>query len=140
MPEQVGQICAAIPGGRERRLELLLAWLRDCAEVGKIAGIDDRHFILGPAQDVPGYAGTLSAELELIARESVAHEDIRAAVSELARMLRRHHAELADARATVLPFSAPSKPAPGVVVSPEVADKIPGALAAVAKAKRNFHA
>jgi transcriptional regulator with XRE-family HTH domain len=114
--DQVGAICAAISEDRAQRLELLLAWLRDEASAGAVAGIDERHYKLSAVSDQPDSSIplSLSADLELIAAECVAHEDVRAAVTNLAHVLLRHRAELADAQATVVPFTelpAPKYPA-----------------------------
>jgi transcriptional regulator with XRE-family HTH domain len=103
MPEQVGKLCSVISDDRARRLDLLLAWLRDCAAVGVVAGLDERHFVLGPVADAAS-TGTLSAELELVAAECADHDDIRALVADMAAMIRRHRAELLDAAGAPLPF------------------------------------
>jgi transcriptional regulator with XRE-family HTH domain len=104
MPEQVGLICAAISEDHEHRVELLLAWLRDCAEVGKLAGISESHLVFRSA--VPSeHFGSLAAELELLGAEAEEDEDLRETLQILARMIRSHRA-----RASSPPFPAPSPP------------------------------
>lgn len=106
--EQVGQLCTVISDDRARRVELLLADLRDRAAAAAVAGIDERHFVLGPSpEDMPETiraTGSLAAELQMIADECSQHDDVRSVVSELSRMILRHRAELIDAGAEVYPF------------------------------------
>lgn len=116
--EQVGQLCTVISDERERRVELLIADLRDRARVAIVAGIDERHYTLAPLDDAPSSVapGTLAADLELIAQECAEHEDIRATISDLAHMIVRHRAEMADAARGVVyplqPDTASSGPLP----------------------------
>jgi hypothetical protein len=108
---QIGQLCAIISPERERRVELLLAHLRDVAAAATVAGIDERHFVIASVStEAAGAKGTLGAELELLAEECARHADIRALVSDLARMSMRHRAELVDTAAAVVPFVAPGGP------------------------------
>jgi transcriptional regulator with XRE-family HTH domain len=96
--EQLGRLLAGISNDRERQLELLFAHLRDEAESAKMAGITEDHYRLESAANVHGAKpGTLAAELELIGAECLAHDDVRQLVIEMARMIRRHNAELLDA-------------------------------------------
>lgn len=111
--EHVGQLCAVISSERERRVELLLSYLRDVVAASAVAGLDERHVVLASANEAAGAAGatgTLGAELELLAEECARHADIRALVSDLARMTMRHRAELVDTAAAVVPFVAPGGP------------------------------
>jgi transcriptional regulator with XRE-family HTH domain len=95
--EQLGRLVAGISNDRERQLELLFSHLRDEAKAAEIAGITSEHWRLASGSDVQGAKpGTLAAELELIATECLAHEDVRSIIIELARMIRRNHAELLD--------------------------------------------
>jgi len=114
--EQVGAFCAAISDDRARRVELLLSWLRDEASAAVVAGIDDRHYKITAVSESGACAlpASLAADLELIAAECVAHDDVRAVVTNLAHALLRHRAELADAQAAVVPFTEPvaEPPAP----------------------------
>jgi transcriptional regulator with XRE-family HTH domain len=102
--EILGRLVAAISTDRERRLELLFAHLRDEAAACIGAGITDSHFVLQSRQPT-GESGGLGADLELIAREAARHDDVRETIVDLARMLRRHAAEVLDAAGTVYPFS-----------------------------------
>lgn len=98
--DQLGRLCTAISQERPRRLELLLAHLRDEAAAGLPAGLDERHFIVAPAPDQAfeaiNVSGSLAADLQLIADECVQHDDIRKLVDDLAHLIVRHRAELAD--------------------------------------------
>lgn len=103
--EQLGQLLVGISKDRERRLELLLAHLRDEAEIGRTAGITSSDYILRSAQnEVPQTPGTLVAELELIREECAKHDDIRDVIVDMASMIRRQRDEIANVRAEVYPF------------------------------------
>lgn len=112
--------CAGISEDRSQRVELLLAWLRDEASAATVAGIDERHYKLSAVSDQPDSLIPLSlaADLELIAAECVAHDDVRAVVTNLARALLRQRAEVLDAAATnsagsIYPFPVNSEAAAG---------------------------
>ena len=114
--EQVGAFCAAISEDRARRVELLLAWLRDEASAALVAGIDDRHYKITAVSETPDSAmpPSLAADLELIGAECVAHADVRAIVTHLADALLRHRAEVLDSAAAnpagaVYPFPVNSE-------------------------------
>jgi hypothetical protein len=110
MPEQVGAMCAAISDERDQRVELLLAWLRDCAVVGRMAGIDESHLVFRGAE-TGAPACTIAAELELLAAESVLDENLRSVLVEMARLVRAHRAREADAAAgAVYPFRPEAEP------------------------------
>lgn len=135
-PRQVSVLCAAISLERSRRLELLLAYLRDCAVVGVPAGLDERHFILRAAdQGNETLVGTMAAEFELIASECAQHEDIRQIISDLARMIRRHNAELLDAAKAPLPFSQLDEVAVAEEGPSQLVDKLLDAAQAQAEAR-----
>ena len=107
--EHVGQLCAVISSERKRRVELLLAYLRDVAAASLVAGIDERHFVISHAGSAASpMAGSIAADLELLAEECAKHDDIRALVSDLARMTMRHRAEVVDTPAAVVPFVTPA--------------------------------
>lgn len=108
---QIGQLCAIISPERERRVELLLAHLRDVATAATVAGIDERHFVIASVSpEAAGAKGTLGADLELLAEECAQHADIRALVSDLARMSMRHRAELIDAQDSAFPVAGAAMP------------------------------
>lgn len=129
-PETVGRLAAALSGDRSHRVDLILAYARDLAvEAGLPAGIDERHVVIAPmsedaAEAIKG-AGSLGADLELLAEECAAHEDVRAMVVDLAAMIRRHRAELADAQQP--PPLAKEYPFPGDKSVPAVAEPPPPA-------------
>ena len=102
--------CVGISENRAQRVELLVAWLRDEASAAAVAGIDERHYRLSAVSDAPDslVPPSLASDLELIAAECVAHDDVRAVVSNLAHALLRHRAELLDA-AAVYPFPVNSE-------------------------------
>jgi len=104
--EHVALFCAVISPERERRVELLLAHLRDVVRACSMAGIDERHVVLSAPADLESN-GSLGADIELLADECAKHEDTRAVVAELAGMILRHRAEVADAMAAVYPFPVP---------------------------------
>lgn len=129
--EHVGLFCAVISPERERRVELLLAYVRDVVAAAKVAGIDERHFVIAAADGLGERSGTLGADLELLAEECAKHEDVRAIVSDLARMTMRHRAALIDssnvyrfaeeksvaAAEDAAPVAEPSASLDGVLVS-----------------------
>lgn len=103
--EQVAALAVGISGDRDRRLALLLAYLRDEAKHFVRAGIDERHLVIAAADDVvAGDTGSLGAELALLADEATQSEELREMVSNLAALILRHRAALAD---KVAPFPGP---------------------------------
>ena len=129
--EQVGAFCAAISDDRSRRVELLLAWLRDEASAAVVAGIDDRHYKIAAVSensDSP-VSGSLAADLEMIGDECVAHADVRVVITHLAESLLRHRAELADAQAQVIPFNSlvAEREAPKYQATADLSDKLAAA-------------
>ena len=108
--EHVGQLCAVISSDRERRVELLLSYLRDVVAAAAIAGLDERHVVLTSSGAAVPRAGSLGADLELLAEECAQHADIRALVSDLARMSMRHRAELIDAQVSAFPVAGAAMP------------------------------
>lgn len=104
--EQVGKLCAVISQERSRRVELLLADLRDRARASKIAGIDERHYRLSAVSEEANgnLPGTLNADLQLLADEAALHEDIREMIGDFVQMIVRHRAEVADAAGALYPF------------------------------------
>ena len=87
--EHVALFCEAISPKQERRVELLLAHLRDVVQECKSAGIDECDVVVA-APKFGASGKTLGAELQLIGNECAKHEDVRAIVSGLARTLARH--------------------------------------------------
>ena len=119
--EHVGQLCAVISEQRERRVELLLSYLRDVVAASARAGIDERHVVLASADESQAGTASLGADLQLLAEECAKHDDIRALVADLARMVIRHRAELIDANLYAFPggdvLAAERAPAPAPVQS-----------------------
>lgn len=117
----VGCFCAVISEERERRVELLLAHLRDVVAGAHTAGIDERHVVLASANESQAGTASLGADLQLLAEECAQHDDIRALVADLARMVIRHRAELIDATMYAFPgggvVGAERAPAPAPVES-----------------------
>ncbi len=103
------------------RLELLLAYLRDEASVGLAAGIDERHYVISPAEEIPqnhvAVPASLLESFKILIEECAQHEDIRSALDDLAHMIIRQRAEIADAKATVYPFPAENST---IIVASEV--------------------
>lgn len=130
--EHVGLLCAVISIERERRVELLLSYLRDVVAAAAIAGLDERHVVLASADESRAGAGSLGADLELLAEECAKHDDIRALVADLARMSMRHRAELVDAQ--VYPF--PVGGAVGAVAETPASSAGPAASAGLQELKR----
>ena len=118
--EHVAGLCAVISPDRARRVELLIAHLRDVVAAAAVAGIDERHVTVRAASDF-SEASLLSADLQLLAEECAKHDDIRALVADLARMVIRHRAELIDANLYAFPgggaVGAERAPAPAPVES-----------------------
>jgi hypothetical protein len=107
--EHVALFCAAISPVRERRVELLLAHLRDVVAAAQIAGIDERHVVLGAAAEFEQTTTSLGADLQLLGEECAKHDDVRAIVVDMVRMILRQRAQLADATAAIYPFPAPAR-------------------------------
>jgi transcriptional regulator with XRE-family HTH domain len=100
--EHVAGLCAVISQARARRVELLIAHLRDVVAAAALAGIDERHVTVRAASDFSS-SSLLSADLQLLAEECAKHDDIRALVADLARMVIRHRAEVIDANMYAFP-------------------------------------
>jgi transcriptional regulator with XRE-family HTH domain len=94
--EQLGRLVAHISADPQRRLELLFAHLRDEAEA---AGIADHDYVLCGAGNFP--TGSLGSDLDLIAAECALHADVKAIITDMAQLLRRHRA----APGKLYPFS-----------------------------------
>ena len=118
--DHVARFCASISSERTARVELLIAHLRDVVAAAAVAGIDERHVTVRAASDFSA-PSLLSADLQLLAEECAKHDDIRALVADLARMVIRHRAELIDANMYAFPgggaVGAERAPAPAPVES-----------------------
>lgn len=118
MPEQVSAICACISDNKSERAELFLAWLRDCAVVGRRAGLNEAELVFRSSEP-SATDGTIAAELGLLADEAEVDEDLRETLKDLARMVRSHRAREADAAAgAVYPFRPEAEP---IVAEPPAA-------------------
>lgn len=104
--EQLGALLAGISGDRTRRLQLFLAHLRDEATAGLRAGLTPSHYVLAAVDDdvPPQVAGPLAAELELLRDEALQTPEVRTMIEDLAALILRHRAALAD---KVAPFPGP---------------------------------
>lgn len=122
--EQLAGLVAAISTDQERRVELLLAHLRDeAAAVHARAGLDARHYIIASASQSGENQVTvvpdLVADFSLLADEAARHDDLRAVLSDLSRTILRHRVELADA-SPVYPLVADSVQAAAEAPPPPV--------------------
>jgi hypothetical protein len=124
--DHVARFCASISSERARRVELLVAHLRDVVAAAAMAGIDERHVTVRAASDFSS-SSLLSADLQLLAEECAKHDDIRALVADLARMVIRHRAEVIDANMYAFPHGG----ALGVERAPAEAPEASTAAAAL---------
>lgn len=120
--EQVGMFCVGISENRAQRVELLVAWLRDEASAAAVAGIDERHYRLSAVSDAPDslVAPSLASDLELIAAECVAQDDVRAVVSNLAHALARYRGVQHDAGKSSNVYQLRLNPEADYVAGPKV--------------------
>lgn len=95
--QDLAQLVAVISSLRDRRIELLLAFLREeAAACHSRAGFDARHYVIKPVDN--GLGGSLGSDLEFLAEQAAVHSDVRDMLQDMAAMLHRSQWEIDQLR------------------------------------------